>query len=113
MTYRVEIAEAAEAEAEAAFLFIARSDPDRAGRWYAGLLSAIASLAEFPTRCGLARENEFFPVEVRQLLYGRRQSVYRVLFTVIGDLDEPVVRVLHIRHAAQRTLGTPESSEES
>lgn len=112
MTYRVQISEAAEAEAEAVFLFIARSDPERAGRWYSGLLGAIESLAEFPTRCGLAREDEFFPVEVRQLLYGRRQSVYRVLFTILEDRDEAVVRILHVRHSAQRTLGAPDADDE-
>jgi hypothetical protein len=35
---------------------------------------------------------------VRQLLYGRKPHVYRVLFTIEGD----VVRVLHIRHGRRK-----------
>jgi len=38
--------------------------------WFQGLEKAIASLAAFPGRCRLAPENEAFPFEVRQLLYG-------------------------------------------
>ena len=35
---------------------------------------------------------------VRQLLFGRKRTVYRVYFTIIND----VVIVLHIRHGARR-----------
>ncbi len=46
------------------------------------LRSAITSLANLPFRCPLAAENHDSPIEVRQLLYGRRAHVYRILFTV-------------------------------
>lgn len=108
MSHRVTISDAAEAEADAAYLWMLRRSPARAARWYSGLLQAIASLAEFPTRCPRARESHRFNREIRQLLYGTGATAYRILFTIIepGDLgDEPEVRVLHIRHAAQRDLG--------
>jgi hypothetical protein len=39
----------------------------------------------------LVPENQEFPFEVRQLLYGRKPHLYRVLFTIEADL----VVVLH------------------
>ena len=113
MTYRIDISDAAEAEAQTAYLWHSRSSPERAGEWYAGLLRAIESLAEMPGRCALAREDQYFDREIRQLLYGRGRNTYRILFTIIdaeGD-EDPVVRILHLRHTAQRTLGAPESAE--
>jgi len=61
---------------------------------------AIASLSSLPERCPLAPENARFPFEVRQLLYGRKPHVYRILFTIEGD----AVKILHIRHARRRPL---------
>jgi len=63
-------------------------------QWFQGLEQAIASLADFPMRCPLAPENADSAFEVRQLLYGRKPHLYRVLFTVKGD----TVAILHIWH---------------
>ena len=57
-------------------------------------------LDQFPARCPLAPENEHFTQEIRQLLYGPRNDVYRILFTIQGD----TVHVLHDRHGAQQHL---------
>jgi plasmid stabilization system protein ParE len=64
---------------------------------------AIASLATFPKRCPLAPETVRFPFEVRQLLYGRKPHVYRILFTIEGD----TVIVLHIRHGRRKPVVGP------
>ena len=48
----------------------------------------------------LAPESSRFPFEVRQLLYGRKPHVYRILFTIEGD----TVHVLHIRRPRQQLL---------
>jgi uncharacterized protein (UPF0248 family) len=64
-----------------------------------------------PKRCPLARENSYFSQEIRQLLYGKGRNTYRILFTVLEEEEIPKVRILHIRRAAQQTLG--ENSEES
>src|SRR5205823_2602103 len=65
------IAEAAEAESEALYLWLLRRSPQHAAVWYEGFLAAINSLADFPRRCPLARENALFDQEIRQLLYGK------------------------------------------
>jgi len=53
-----------------------------------------------PKRCPLAPENEYYPEEIRQLLYGRRQGRYRILFTI----EQRTVTILHVRHGAQRYI---------
>lgn len=58
MSYRVALSEAAEAEAEAAYLWRLRHSPDHAALWYDGLLKAIRSLADLPRRCSLASSVE-------------------------------------------------------
>ena len=51
-------------------------------------------------RCPHAPENGRFPFEVRQLLYGRKPHVYRILFTI----ENETVYVLHIRHGRREHL---------
>ena len=72
------------------------------------LIKAISTLITMPRRCPVAREDAFFSQEIRQLLYGKGQHTYRILFTVLDEQTTPTVRVLHIRNAAQRTLGEEE-----
>jgi hypothetical protein len=50
-----------------------------------------------PGRCRLAAEANELGFELRDLLFGKRRGVYRILFVV----DERTVNVLHIRHAAR------------
>ena len=64
-----------------------------------------------PKRCSLARENDYFSQEIRQLLYGRGRNSYRIIFTIVESQEISIVRILHIRHAAQQTIG--ESQDES
>jgi plasmid stabilization system protein ParE len=101
MTFRVETTAAAEEDADAilAWLMSERAG-DTGVRWFAALQDAVASLAEFPARCPLAPEDAVFPFEVRQLLYGRKPHVYRILFTI----KDQTVYVLHIRHGRRQPL---------
>jgi plasmid stabilization system protein ParE len=101
MKYQVEITDPAWAELEEAYDWLAERAPAAAVKWKAGLLEAVQKLETFPLRCSLAPEAAYFGREIRQLLYGRRQHKYRVLFEVI---DNRVV-VLRIRHGARRFLG--------
>jgi plasmid stabilization system protein ParE len=101
MTYRVISMPGAQAEAEAAFLWIWRDSPASAFRWQNGLEDAIDSLERFPERCPLAPESDVLEIQVRQLLY----KSHRVLFVI----DAKTVYVLHVRHAARGMLGTQES----
>lgn len=106
MNYHIEISSMAEAEADRAFVRLSQViSPIKASQWYSGLIQAIESLSQMPKRCPLARENEYFSQEIRHLLYGRGRNSYRVLFTILEEQDMSIVRILHIRHSSQRTIG--------
>jgi hypothetical protein len=69
-----------------------------------------------PGRRSLAPENDFFlDVELFQLIYGKGNGSYRVLYYLIdadGDGEADTLRVLHVRHGAQQKLGLSVSDEE-
>lgn len=113
MKYHIEISSVAGAEADTAFLRLSQvTSPVKASQWYSGLLQAIESLDQMPRRCSLARENRYFSQEIRQLLYGQGRNSYRVLFTILEGQDVSTVRILHIRHASQQTIGQePENTD--
>jgi plasmid stabilization system protein ParE len=113
MTYCVEISSLAEAEVDSAFLRLAQvTSLSYASQWHSGLLKAIGSLSTMPRRCPLAKENEYFSQEIRQLLYGQRRNLHRVLFTILEEVS--IVRILHIRHFSQPTIGeAPEDPDPS
>ena len=100
MKYQVDITDQADGEAEEAYLWILERSPEGAARWWNGLEAAILSLEDMPTRCPLAPENEEFEEEIRELLHGKRQHRYRILFAI----REQRVVVLHIRHGAREYL---------
>jgi plasmid stabilization system protein ParE len=101
MTFRVEISADAERDAEAILEWLLSEQAGETGiRWFLELERAIKSLESFPERCALAPENQRFPFEVRQLLYGRKPHVYRILFAVEGE----TVQVLHVRHGRRQAL---------
>ncbi len=84
---------------------------EKARQWYQGLLKTIESLSEMPKRCSLARENNYFSPEIRQLLYGRGRNTYRILFTVLNEGEVSTVRILHFRYGTQQVLGDQESDK--
>ncbi|MEA5619635.1 type II toxin-antitoxin system RelE/ParE family toxin [Cronbergia sp. UHCC 0137] len=113
MKYRIEISSTAEAEADKAFLQLSQiTSPEKATQWYAGLLRLIESLSQMPKRCSLARENDYFSQEMRQIIYGKGRNAYRIIFTILEGKEVSTVRILHIRHAAQQTIGeAPDESD--
>jgi plasmid stabilization system protein ParE len=114
MKYKIEISSLAEAEADKSFLWMLKiASPQKTRDWYQGLLKAIFSLSTMPKRCILARENEHFSQEIRQLLYGKGKNSYRILFTILEDQELPIVRILHIRHTSQLTLGEDYQDEDN
>ena len=101
MDFRVELSDRAKRDISAIYDWLRSQQAGDAGeRWFVGLRTAVASLAQLPSRCPVAPESRDSPGEVRQLLYGRRPHVYRILFAI----DVNVVRVLHIRHARRRPV---------
>ena len=98
MKYTVVVQPEAEADIEAAYLYLSEAaSPDLAVRWFNEIDAAMTTLAEFPKRCPRAPEDQYFDDEIRHLLV----EPYRVLFTIRAK----EVRVLHVRHMARRTLG--------
>jgi plasmid stabilization system protein ParE len=109
MAFRVEILPVALLDAEDAYLWWRENVPRRADAWWNGLYEAIFSLEEFPYRCALAPESEELGMDVRQLLYGKGPSTYRIYFRIVGD---DLVRVLHIHHGARDRLTLDEIMDE-
>jgi len=113
MAYRVDISPSALQDAEDAYLWIKRRAPSRAAAWYEGLLEAVYGLEEMPARCPTAPESKDLGITIRQLLYGKKGSVYRILFAIGHDdsTGEDVVRIFRIQHSA-RLKATPEEIQQ-
>jgi plasmid stabilization system protein ParE len=72
-----------------------------ANRWRDELVTAIRLLETSARSCAEAPESEWMRTEIRQLISGRRKSVYRILFRIQNE----TVEVLRVRHARQDLLG--------
>ncbi len=72
-----------------------------ADRWRVRFLTEVVSALESdPRRYSEADEAGDLGIDLRELLFGRRRQVFRVLFTI----DDNTVNVLRVRHAAQDRL---------
>lgn len=100
MTYRVEFAPRALFQARQAHDWLAGRSPERAAKWYEKLLEKAEALQTHPLRHPLAPESEKLGEEVREVLYGKRPGVSRILYTVQND----VVRILAVRPSARGPL---------
>jgi plasmid stabilization system protein ParE len=101
MAFRVEVTAKAKHDANAILEWLLGQEAGEAGmRWFERLQEALGSLANLPGRCPLAAENISVPFEMRQLLYGSKPHVYRILFTIDGS----TVYILHIRHGRRKRL---------
>jgi len=77
--------------------YIAFDNPSRAFSWLSEVEKKVMRLDVFPEAHPYARENENYPIELRQLVFGRGRNKYRVIFTVKGE----DVIILDIRHSAR------------
>ena len=96
MAYLINIASRAERDLAHLYAEINAEHSETALKWYRSLKEAILSLEEQPNRCSVTREND----ELRQLLYGHKPHIYRVIHRVLERQKH--VEVLHIRHGARR-----------
>jgi plasmid stabilization system protein ParE len=94
MAYSVNLT--ARAELDLAILYgrIDAENSEPAMRWFKGLFRAIFRLQRMPNRSPETAEDP----HLRNLLYGRKPHVYRVIYCVFETNKQ--VEVLHIRHAA-------------
>jgi plasmid stabilization system protein ParE len=98
VTYRVVFTARARADAVRQFQFLADRSPAAAARWYTGLEKAVVKLGRMPERHPIAEdESEQLGITLRQMLYGRRPGVFRILFSIEGD----TVTLHYVRHSAQ------------
>jgi len=100
MIYQVKLTTYAKSEVESVYLWHKRYDGSYADSWFRSLMNTIATLQEKPLRCSLARENDDFTEEIRQLIYGKGNNRYRIIFMVEGDL----VYILSVRHGSKSNL---------
>ena len=61
---------------------------------------ASDALADLPQRCKRAPESRSFPFEVRELHYGHKPHLYRILFAI----EDNTVVILHIVHGRRLPL---------
>jgi plasmid stabilization system protein ParE len=97
MAYRFEFAPTAIAQAGEIHDRIAELSPEQAAKWYQGLFEKIETLKTFPLRCPKADLGGDPGEEYRELLYGKRRHMYRILFTVRDD----VIRIATIWRASR------------
>jgi plasmid stabilization system protein ParE len=101
MRYAVQLSARAERDIDEVLAWLFHQGAmSAASGWHGRLLAAIATLEREPQRCPLAPEAGESGIELRELLFGRRQGVYRILFVV----QERAVSIVHVRHAARDTL---------
>lgn len=98
MAFRVEVTPRAQRDLDRIYAGLVWQAPYYGPRWLDRFEQSILSLSEFPERCPLDPNFSTSRREVRKMLFGRRNHVYRVYFTIIAD----VVKVLHVRHGARR-----------
>ena len=88
--FRVDITEAAEADAAEIWEYIAQDKPDAATAFVLRLEEQIGTLERFPERAPLVPENELLGTAYRHLLHGN----YRTIFKIAGS-RVIILRVLH------------------
>jgi toxin ParE1/3/4 len=98
MAYQVSITSRAERDLDYIYERINAESSGAALKWYLGLKLAILHLGEHPNRGAVTRRKD----KLRQLLYGNKPHIYRVIFRVVEKQQE--VEVIHIRHGARGKL---------
>ena len=64
--------------------------------WYEGMYAAVMSLKEMPQRCPMARENDAFEQEIRQLVYGSHRAIFSM------HDDQGLVAIHRVWHTSRR-----------
>lgn len=102
-TYQVRLSARAERDVDQTLRWFHGQKATAAGeRWLAQLFRRINTLETHPQRCRLAEEADAVGLELQELLFGRRQATYRILFVI----QSRAVQILRIRHSARDALST-------
>jgi plasmid stabilization system protein ParE len=84
----------------------ARSVSDK---WLWLFSEACISLRSFPRRCALSLESPAFDVEVRELLFGSRPNVYRILFSIQAEK----IYVLRVRSTRRNRINDQSETDDT
>jgi plasmid stabilization system protein ParE len=84
--------------------WIAERAPSAADKWLDRLQAKISTLEERPDRCPVIAKRPRLSFDVRELLYGRKPYVFRIIFVIDGSR----VRVLRVRRGQRRQLTSEE-----
>lgn len=101
MAFRVDVAIRARRDLAEIYQTIEADFSEKALEWFNELQRSMSGLDLFPLRTGPALEGG----GLRQLLYGNKPYIYRVIFHVSADTE--TVTILHIRHAARAPAALP------
>jgi plasmid stabilization system protein ParE len=89
MNYRIELAATAKVDIRGQGQWLCNEvSPAAADKWLNGLYKTIDTLQSRPSRCPVAAENDKFPEEIRDLLYGKSgkgEHRHRIIFTIRDD----------------------------
>jgi toxin ParE1/3/4 len=81
VAYLVSLAERALKDLAYLYDWVNVETSQAAAEWYNGLETAIYTLEKYPNRCPLTSES----YKLRQLLYGRKPHIYRVIYRVLEN----------------------------
>lgn len=109
MKYQVVLHRLADEDLNRAYAYAARNAPETAERWLSRFEDALRSLEHHPERCVAAREARRAAKELRELHFGNRPYVFRVIFLIDGEF----VRILRILRAQRRPLTRKEIEDAS
>lgn len=104
MRFRVYIEPPALGELDAVYLGLRKFSARAADVWLDGMQDAIDAIARMPSSYAISPEASRFGMDIREMHYGKSPQVYRVFFVV----KKHRIHVLHVRHAAQRSLTRPQ-----
>lgn len=100
MQFQVIITPSAKADIFETNTWLLENYPTSAADWLWGISQAVTSLSKLPERCPISPESEAFDIVVRQLLYGKKPHIYRILFSIQNEK----VYVLRVRSTKQQSL---------
>jgi toxin ParE1/3/4 len=100
MEYQVRTSPRAERNLGLIYASINAEHSSSAEKWYRNLKRSISTLKNHPNRCPVTPESH----ELRQLFFGHKPHIYRIIFRIIEN--QRFVVVLHVRHAARREMVT-------
>lgn len=98
--YQIRLTRQAERDLESVLRWFADQRAMAAGnKWVSGLMAKLATLETNPNRCPIIDESADVGREIRELLFGKRRGVYRLLFRI----DNRTIHLLRIWHTARET----------